>query len=374
MSKMAEDEEESDSRLKKNLQSMISGVVSGGCAALVTCPLDVMKTRIQVQKLTGVNNFRLIELGGNIWRVEGIRGFYRGLGAILVALMPNWACFFTSYNELKNLGERFFDSNSSMLHALSALGAATITNVATQPIWTIKTRLQTQILRGTEQQYRGTFHAFRTIVRNEGFFALYSGFLAQSVGGVHVIVQFPAYEKLKLYLKQRKEIKNINIRERERERPIISSSSISSSQINNDNNNNILINGNHDNNNHQYSSSTYENSEYYDEEYYEEEENSNREDSLTPLEIIFASALSKLLGSTLAYPTEVVRSRMQYQRTGDPNRYSGFTNAVFRIWKEEGIRGFYSGLVANMCRVIPACAITFLSYEIVLAALIDRYG
>jgi solute carrier family 25 folate transporter 32 len=37
----------------------------------------------------------------DIYKLEGIRGLYRGLGPTLFGLMPTWAVFFASYNFLQ---------------------------------------------------------------------------------------------------------------------------------------------------------------------------------------------------------------------------------------------------------------------------------
>jgi solute carrier family 25 folate transporter 32 len=34
-----------------------------------------------------------------------------------------------------------------------------------------------------------------------------------------------------------------------------------------------------------------------------------------------------------------------------------------KIWREEGLRGFYRGLGTNVLRVLPATWVTFLVYE-----------
>lgn len=71
----------------------------------------------------------------------------------------------------------------------------------TNPIWLIKTRMQLQMRNASEKHnikpYTGMVDAVRTIIREEGFLALYRGsgpaFLLTSHGGV----QFVVYEYLK---------------------------------------------------------------------------------------------------------------------------------------------------------------------------------
>jgi len=83
-------------------------------------------------------------------------------------------------------------------------------------------------------------------------------------------------------------------------------------------------------------------------------------------EVFLASTISKLTASTVTYPHEVLRTRLQNQRGERPPKYWGVRHAIGLIWREEGIRGFYRGLPTNLIRVVPASAVTFLTYELVL--------
>lgn len=80
---------------------------------------------------------------------------------------------------------------------------------------------------------------------------------------------------------------------------------------------------------------------------------------LNTLEYITMAALSKVFAVTTTYPYQVIRARLQDQHT----RYSGVTDAIWRTWRNEGIHGFYKGILPNVFKVTPACCITFLVYE-----------
>lgn len=92
----------------------LAGAVGGFTSGIVTCPLDVIKTKLQAQG--GMNALRrgtgahvgqplvyngLVGTASVIWRNEGLRGMYRGLGPIILGYLPTWAVWFTVYNKSK---------------------------------------------------------------------------------------------------------------------------------------------------------------------------------------------------------------------------------------------------------------------------------
>lgn len=85
-------------------------------------------------------------------------------------------------------------------------------------------------------------------------------------------------------------------------------------------------------------------------------------------------AVSKVIASTVTYPLQLIKSRLQ-QRTqiteltidGEiqivRREYSGVMDCVRRIWRHEGFVGFFKGTIPNAVRVAPSSAITFVVYE-----------
>lgn len=83
------------------------------------------------------------------------------------------------------------------------------------------------------------------------------------------------------------------------------------------------------------------------------------------MDSLLASTGSKLVASVITYPMQVARTRMQ-ERCADKKRYGSVDRAFMYIVRKEGYRGLYRGLFANVIRVTPQAAVTFITYEQVL--------
>lgn len=89
------------------------------------------------------------------------------------------------------------------------------------------------------------------------------------------------------------------------------------------------------------------------------------------------------VASTATYPLQVMKARLQQRSqvievseiTGEiivtKREYSGVMDCAKKIWRNEGIYGFFKGCVTNAIRVAPSAAVTFVTYEFVLDTLTD---
>ena len=82
-------------------------------SGIVTCPLDVIKTKLQAQggfiKHKGGKYSRsslayrgIFGTASTIWKEEGVRGMYRGLGPMLLGYLPTWAVYLSVYDSSRD--------------------------------------------------------------------------------------------------------------------------------------------------------------------------------------------------------------------------------------------------------------------------------
>jgi len=347
-----------DAQTKAKLAPLVAGIAGGVVSTTLLLPLDVIKVRLQVSeqphhnrrggdehlgKKSPSNNaaaaatttapkrqrlgaFRVFR---SIIRHEGMAGLYQGLTPAVVGSAVSWGGYFFHYEGAKNsLKEsRKARGLSSELHSSDnfaiAIGSGACMVFLTNPVWLIKTRMQLQMKKTSDafeikKPYSGMFDAAKTIVREEGFWALYKGTVPALMLTSHGGVQFVAYEFLKKHFHYARP-------KRDESKSVVERLELS-------------------------------------------------------LGFLTMGAVSKIIASTVTYPIQVLKARLQQRADsleitpeGDVRavrrEYHGVLKSVRRMWKKEGIAGFFRGCIPNAIRVAPGSAITFLVYESVMDAL-----
>jgi solute carrier family 25 (mitochondrial folate transporter), member 32 len=268
-----------------------------------TSPIDVLKTRLQVQmdKDLGQKVYtRIHHSFAKIWREEGIGGMFKGYRATVIWTPIFHSIYFPLYEKLRLEFSRDFNlpKHSLPVVFLSCGISGFVSNVITNPMWLIRTRMQAEVFKKDQNEnyhrrYRTVTGSILKVYKEEGFLSLYTGLLASMLNITHVLVYFPIYENIKFLFKQ--------LFEPERH-------------------------------------------------------------TLSPKYITISVTISKSLASLVSYPVELIRARQQDTRARE-HKGRNFIDVLNRTYKKEGILAFYSGFSLNLLRILPQNIILFMLYE-----------
>lgn len=99
-------------RIPKSYITPFCGASAGVASGIVTCPLDVIKTKLQAQGGFARRSKQAVQAkvlyrgmlgtGTAIWRQDGIRGLYQGLGPMLLGYLPTWAVYMAVYDRSRD--------------------------------------------------------------------------------------------------------------------------------------------------------------------------------------------------------------------------------------------------------------------------------
>uniref|UniRef100_A0A7S0WN96 Mitochondrial carrier protein n=1 Tax=Pyramimonas obovata TaxID=1411642 RepID=A0A7S0WN96_9CHLO len=295
------------------MANAIAGASAGAIAATMVCPLDVVKTRLQCQSYTGEFIKYRGTLGtlSTVIKEEGVRGLYRGLTPTLVALLPNWMIYFTVYEGMKKIWlpraatERGEISHStSVVHMFSAAAAGAATVLATNPLWVVKTRMQVQSASGGG--FAKVLKPYTGVANAIQRIAVEEGARGLYAGmGPSLFGVAHVAIQFPVYERVKGELA---------------------------------------------------------------QRGGKAVAELGPVELVAASALSKMVASTITYPHEVVRARMHILGIGP---FNGMRGVIQGLIKEGGVHSFYRGCGTNLVRTTPAAAITLLSFELINRSILE---
>jgi len=147
-----------------------AGAIAGISEILTFYPLDVVKTRMQLE--TGKSKNGLVGTLRNIVREEGVGRLYRGLVPPLLLEAPKRAVKFASNDFwgktfLELYGESKMTQNLSILTGCSAGATESFVVV---PFELVKIKLQDKT-----STFKGPMDVLKQIIRKHGLFGLYAG-------------------------------------------------------------------------------------------------------------------------------------------------------------------------------------------------------
>ncbi|VDP29637.1 unnamed protein product [Soboliphyme baturini] len=316
----------------------VGGGVAGTISAAVTCPLEVVKTRLQSSiekpklsvgcrvdvnghgyrvsgirtamafpKLAPLNftrnvldrvqvfdNYRLASAtkrsisdrvrGMNLFKhfryiihTEGVAALWKGLGPILIGVVPSRAIYFCTYGNTKRLLNDRWTPNTVPVHMASAASAGFVTSTLSNPIWMVKTRLQLD--HGVGQRKMN---------------ACGCGVTASYAGISETMIHFVTYEYLRdWYLR----------------RSLRTSNDVCGSDF---------------------------------------------------AVLMLFGGIARMIATVITYPHELARTRLREKG----NKYTGFCNVLVRVFHEESWRAWYNGMGIHLIKTIPNSAVLMVTYEL----------
>lgn len=298
------------SKSSKAASGGVGGVIGGATAALIFHPLELIKTRCQAD--SGGRRLSILQHCKNIYKVDGVKGFWAGVTPNIVGNCSAWGLYFYAYNYTMSMVEKAHESKGIPLsigaQTLAAFGSGVAVLAVTNPLFVVKTRmcLQTShlgeragVASGTamETRYTGLFQALSTIIKKEGVSGLWKGYSMGILGTFQASLQMVIYERLKSFFRKTQGI--------------------------------------------------------------------GKDGDIHASVISVITVFSKVTASAIMYPCQVVKTRLQDIRVGVPQHRTARA-AVKHVLNTEGLIGFYRGLSMNILRSLPNAVFVFVVYEEVM--------
>ena len=267
-----------------------------------------------------------------IARNEGLTTLWRGLSPTLAMAVPGNVIYFAGYDWLRTsplspMTGRIPDAYSPLVAGSSARVFAAL---FVSPIELFRTRMQATQSQSAAENFKETLSGVREMVSSQGYHTLWRGLTLTLWRDVPFsALYWWGYEASRNLL--------TDARDRARGREVDSNASLSGSRAGS---------------------------------------RSRQGHSTTFVDSFIAGAASGGVASLVTTPFDVGKTRQQvYRHAGDQTRAPGSSSGaltaeengmlklVWHIFREEGVRGLFTGWVPRCLKVAPACAIMISSYE-----------
>eukprot|EP01116_Phalansterium_solitarium_P021393 TRINITY_DN6632_c0_g1_i1.p1 TRINITY_DN6632_c0_g1~~TRINITY_DN6632_c0_g1_i1.p1 ORF type:complete len:307 (+),score=55.28 TRINITY_DN6632_c0_g1_i1:196-1116(+) len=283
------------------LQRFILGGISCMTPLAVVNPIEVVKTRLQLQGEGGgaERKYRgLLHTLVRIAREEGVRGLYKGVAPSAVREFAYAGLRLALYEPIKKvLGEDPATGQLSFGKKLVAGSAAgSIGAALANPTDLVKVRMQAEgaLAPGQKPLYSGVVNAWISIARQDGLLGLYKGVLPTTQrAAVISAAMMPVYDQTKHFLQRHELVQRESFAAH------------------------------------------------------------------------FISGLTAGFCMTVVTsPIDVVKTRLMRQASaGGSVVYRGMIDCLYKTWRTEGVLGLYKGFVPNVSRLGPHTCLALMCFE-----------
>lgn len=300
-------------RLAKQESSIafVAGGVAGAVSRTVVSPFERVKILLQVQSSTSSYNHGILNAVGQVYKEEGVAGLFRGNGLNCIRIFPYSAVQFVVYEWCKKnvflvdgtVGKEQL-LNWQRLTAGALCGGLSV--VATYPLDLVRTRLSIQ----TANLAKLSKSKAKDIAKPPGVWELLVKTYKEE-GGIRGLYRgvYPTSLGVVPYVAI-----NFAVYEQLRE----------------------------------YLPTT--------------------DPTMANIYKLTMGAISGGIAQTLVYPFDLLRRRFQVLAMGGSElgfQYKSVADALITIGKTEGFKGYYKGLTANLFKVIPSTAVSWVVYEVI---------
>mmetsp|Transcript_17497 Transcript_17497/g.37842 ORF Transcript_17497/g.37842 Transcript_17497/m.37842 type:complete len:311 (+) Transcript_17497:131-1063(+) len=185
---------------------VVVGAATGATAAFISCPMEVATVRMSndatLPKAERRNYTGMVDVVKRIYTEEGAKAFWRGatpfcqraalVGVFQVATLDQFKELYAQkLNQKKNSIPNVF---------CAAMTSGLIYSIATMPLEASKNRMASQKPDAVTGmlRYTSTLQTLKSVSANEGFLALYNGFLPYYIRcGGHTVCMFIAVQMLR---------------------------------------------------------------------------------------------------------------------------------------------------------------------------------
>lgn len=320
----------------------MGGAIGGTVGTAFTCPLEVIKTRMQsahgldayrklrnrpdlATAVAGPSNSETARLLRpkhyrfttspwlrrhwpplsflalkEVWNEGKVKALFKGLVPNLIGVTPSKAIYFCTYSVMKNLWNNMLPPDSGWVHMISAGGAGLVAATCVNPIWVVKTRLQ---LNHGQMNAR---ECVKRIWRRDGILGFFRGLSGSCLGISETIIQFVLYEYFRSIISD-PDAKFLGLLSADKQHK-------------------------------------------------------------TFAQFMLAGGIAKTIAVVMAYPHEVIRTRLR-----EESNTLNFRQTLKNLWKNDKL-GFYRGLSVQLLRSVPNTALTMVTYELVVYTLHNAFG